>query len=317
MLGNHDYAYSPQSQVDYSRVNSQWVMPSRYYTKRKLLGNGIYASFIFLDTSPCVKEYRATDQSKWDPCGTKMPTCSLSDSNDDFEGTCNMHGEVMKQSCSTQFTWFKAKLAAVPVSDWLIVVGHHPIDEVNVADFTSALRKRGFSIYFNGHTHTLTQYTVKGSGAYVTSGAGSMVASADQTTAASLRKLVETEPEEALNQLWIDRALSYWRPYHSYRGARYSRTSVTGVAQVWNQKVAGFTLSTFSADFQSLTTQFISTSGSVVHSFTSTRAGKIKSAATFSPAYNRFLEIHDKVQSTLRGLIGAASGVEIPDEFLA
>lgn len=34
-LGNHDYAGDPQSQIDYSRHNLQWRMPSRYYAYRK------------------------------------------------------------------------------------------------------------------------------------------------------------------------------------------------------------------------------------------------------------------------------------------
>lgn len=159
VMGNHDYAYSPQSQVDYSQINSQWVMPARYFTKRMLVdqASSTYASFIFLDTTPCIREYRDTNPDNWDPCGTKMPTCSFAATTDDFEGQCNLHGEVMKQDCSAQLTWLQQKLAAVPANDWLIIVGHHPLDEVNVADFKSALINKGFSIYLNGHTHTLTQ----------------------------------------------------------------------------------------------------------------------------------------------------------------
>ena len=36
-------------------------------------------------------------------------------------------------------------------------------------------RDHGFDLYLNGHVHTLTQYTLDGKGAYVTSGAGAMV----------------------------------------------------------------------------------------------------------------------------------------------
>ena len=42
------------------------------------------------------------------------------------------------------------------------------------------LKAHGFDLYLNGHTHCLTQYTVDGSGAYVTSGAGALVLSYDQ-----------------------------------------------------------------------------------------------------------------------------------------
>ena len=34
----------------------------------------------------------------------------------------------------------------MPEEDRLVVVGHHPIDEANVEDFTSALEDHGFSI---------------------------------------------------------------------------------------------------------------------------------------------------------------------------
>ena len=30
-------------------------------------------SIIFLDSSPCVQDYRNNDPSKWDPCGSAFP----------------------------------------------------------------------------------------------------------------------------------------------------------------------------------------------------------------------------------------------------
>ena len=47
---------------DSSGVLSNWVMDSRYFSKRVSLGSGHFISFIFLDTSPCVAAYRADDQ---------------------------------------------------------------------------------------------------------------------------------------------------------------------------------------------------------------------------------------------------------------
>ena len=43
-------------------VLSNWVMDSRYFSKRVAVGSGHFISFIFLDTSPCVAAYRADDQ---------------------------------------------------------------------------------------------------------------------------------------------------------------------------------------------------------------------------------------------------------------
>jgi hypothetical protein len=69
----------------------------------------------------------------------------------------------------------KQQIARVHKDDWLIVVGHHPLDELDEADFVSVLQSVPFDLYLNGHTHTLVQYTIDNSGAYVTSGAGAMV----------------------------------------------------------------------------------------------------------------------------------------------
>ncbi len=44
---------------------------------------------------------------------------------------------------------------------------------------------------------------------------------------------------------------------------------------IYSQKVAGFTLHTFSADFSTLRTDFVTYNGSVVYSFTVDKAGKV------------------------------------------
>lgn len=286
VLGNHGYGYSADAQVQYSQVNPQWVMPSRYYTKRIKVDKTTktYISFIFLDTSPCVKMYRGTNQRNYDPCGTQMPTCSPLATNDDFEGKCDFHANIMTQSCDAQYTWFQRTLNAVPKDDWLIVVGHHPADEINVKDFTSLMQKRGFSMYFNGHAHTLTQYQVDGSGAYVTSGAGSLVDTPDQTGELMKRKLAG-DAVILMNEA-ADGSYQPMSAYESWYGgvgqkyaSRYSRTkSKHTYSTIWNKKVAGFTLSTFSSDFQSLTTKFISYDGTVIHQFTSLKNGQLKRA---------------------------------------
>ena len=57
-----------------------------------------------------------------------------------------------------------------------------------------------------------------------------------------------------------------------------SSSSSHKYATVWNKKVAGFTLSTFSADFKTLTTKFISYQGTVIHKFTVNKAGTVSSS---------------------------------------
>ncbi|CAE7904317.1 DIP13, partial [Symbiodinium necroappetens] len=142
------------------------------------------------------------------------------------------------QNCTTQFEWFKAELAKVPASDWLIVVGHHPADEMDVEDFVAPMVQHGFDLYLNGHTHLLNHYTINGGGAYVTSGAGAMVRTKDQ------------DDEES----------------HLVTGKGSKKVQL-----VWEEKVAGFTLHTFSSDFKDLKTDYISYTGDILHSFNVTR----------------------------------------------
>ena len=247
-LGNHEYGYNVSAQIALADAYPTWILPARYYAKRVEIGStGSYMSLIVLDTTPCTAAYRSDDPKEWDPCSTEFPTCSLNDGNDDFEGKCDFHANVATQDCQAQFAWFQKALAAVPAEDWLVVVGHSPADDVDVVDIVGAMQTRGFDLYLNGHVHTLTQYTVDGAGAYVTTGAGSMVATHDQDQGTVPEKRNGGDPVADGGR-------------HSYK-------------TVWNSKVAGFTLHTFSADLKELTTDFYSYTGAVVHSFTVTKRG--------------------------------------------
>lgn len=248
VLGNHEYGYNVSAQIDLANTLPRWIMDDRYYTKRiqaNSSSSSVNISFIFLDTSPCVSAYRASNPSGWDPCSSQYPTCSQDSTDDDFEGPCYFHENILTQNCTEQFEWFKQQLNAVPSDDWLIVVGHHPIDEADVEDFTTALQKRGFGIYFNGHVHALQQYTLDYKGAYVTTGAGSLVNTVDQTHPTTVAKL----NGEDINNLGATASAD-----HSYQ-------------TIFSSKTAGFNLNTFSADFSSLQVQYISYTGQVIHTF--------------------------------------------------
>jgi hypothetical protein len=171
--------------------------------------------------------------------------------NDDFEGPCEFHSNILSQNCSDQYSWLVNALSSVPSDDWLVIVGHHPIDEVDMEDMTSLIQKHGFSIYLNGHAHTLTQYTVDGSGAYVTTGAGALVNTADQTHPKTSVRVAggNLEGESSPNS-------------HSYQ-------------TIFNQQIAGFTLHTFNSDFTSLTTDYISYKGDILHSFSVDKSGTV------------------------------------------
>jgi len=232
-LGNHEYGYNVDAQVQFTKVDptGRWYLPARYYTKRVQLAEQQHVTFIVLDTNPCIQDYRGSDPNKWDPCGSDFPTCAPTD-----EGTCHFHDNILTQDCGAQFSWFKQQIASVRKDDWLIVVGHHPADEVDVEDFVSVLEGHGFDLYLNGHVHTLQHYSLNGNGIYVTSGAGAMVRTPDQV-------------------------------------ARNGTHGKSRYESIWESKIAGFTLHTFSEDFSSLRTDFISSTGDVLHSFTVSKRG--------------------------------------------
>ena len=84
---NHEYGYNVDAQIELANIYTNWIMDSRYYTRRITVDetSGTYISFIFLDTSPCISGYRSSDPANWDPCMTEYPTCSISNTDDDFE----------------------------------------------------------------------------------------------------------------------------------------------------------------------------------------------------------------------------------------
>lgn len=215
-----------------------------------------YLTIIVLDTSPCVTQYRSSDPNNWDPCYPTYPTCSPTSTDDDFEGPCKFYENIISQDCSVQYNWFKNTLLAVPKSDWLIIMGHHPIDEVTEKDFISPMQQRGFSLYLNGHTHLLNQYTIDNAGSYFTTGAGAMVRTADQEHAVTAAKLKgeHVGPEDMLKMTGATTG-------HSYH-------------TVATHTVPGFLLHAFNDDFTQLTTQMINVNtASAILTYTSDRYG--------------------------------------------
>jgi hypothetical protein len=164
-----DYGINPQAQVDYrSPTNDRWKMPARFYTARFEVGlrsNGKmkHATFIFLDTSPCVSGYRGDDPSEYHPPPSTAP---------------EFHNNIMQQSCTDQYNWLKGVLADLQSThEWVIVVGHHPIHEADVHDFKGLLESSVMSVYLTGHRHKLQAYTYDGHPhqTHILSGAGCMV----------------------------------------------------------------------------------------------------------------------------------------------
>lgn len=143
-------------------------MPARYYTLRFEVGlraNGKmkHATFVFLDTSPCVSDYRGDDPDLYHPPPSKAP---------------EFHNNIMKESCGDQYNWLKGVLADLESThEWVIVVGHHPIHEADVYDFQSLLAGSVMSLYLTGHRHKLQAYTYDGHPhqQHILSGGGCMI----------------------------------------------------------------------------------------------------------------------------------------------
>jgi len=246
VLGNHDYAYSVEPQLKYkSPNNDRWQMPDRNYTKRVLLGGSNYATLVFVDTNPCVATYRGTDPKGWDPCSGTYGECK-----DTPDQTCHFHEHIMAQDCQAQYAWLKSTLDAIDKDDWIIAVGHHESDQVNVEDFTGLFLERKINLYLNGHTHALKHYQIDGNKGidWVTSGAGCMVHTHDQDL------LANPMPN-----------------------------STHKADEVFYKAASGFTVHSFSEDFSSLTTKIIDTTGSVIHSFVTAKNGAAPAPTPPSP----------------------------------
>lgn len=234
ILGNHDYGMNPQAQVDYvSPTNDRWQMPARYYTRRIPIGTNSagraqYTTFIYLDTSPCIAKYRSDDPSGYTPPISKAP---------DF------HANIMTQDCGAQYSWLKATLNEIDSYDWLIVVGHHPLEEVDVQDFLSLLQASNMRLYLTGHIHLMRVYTIGGNSKqqYIVSGAGCMVPV----------PVAEGEEGEEGKEVEQDEVLG------------------TTTTVEFEQTVAGFSAHRFTDDFTTLYTEIYSYDGQVLYALAS------------------------------------------------
>jgi len=228
LLGNHDYGYNVSAQLELNKTIPHWILPDRYYYIRKVV-NEIPINLVVLDTNPCIQQYRNDNPKYWDPCGTQYPTCSINNSNDDFEGECMFHENIIAEDCNQQYLWFQNTISKLNTSEWIIIVGHHPVNQINVANFSSLIDQYA-DLYLNGHTHLLNYYSYNGKSKYITTGAGSMVLST------GLRQPLEKSELES-----------------------------TSVNVIWTKKITGFTGHTINGN--SLTTKFYDTNGNELYSF--------------------------------------------------
>jgi len=242
-LGNHDYGFSPDAQLELNKVIPAWVMDARYYWRPIVVTPTVGVNLIVLDTNPCIRDYRSPDPIKWDPCGTEFPTCAPQ------TGECRFHENIIAQECAPQLEWFKTVLDQIQIRQnqiqnriqnqnwWTIVVGHHPANEINVdtnnnaSTFQSLLDRDDVHLYINGHVHSLEHYAINNQAKYVTTGAASMVI-------------------HELNKKNTKR-----------------KKSNTTTTKVWSKTVTGYTLHKFVSDVTLVTEYLDSYTNELIYSF--------------------------------------------------
>ncbi|MDO9152671.1 MAG: metallophosphoesterase [Paludibacter sp.] len=149
-LGNHDYAGNPDAQIEYSSVNKNWNLPSRYYTFTKKINEQAAIRFVVMDTQGFIKDVN-----------------NLTDAN--------------KIESIKQYAWLKNILIGNR-DKWLIITGHHPVyssgyyhgDTPELKKFIKPLFDQyKVDFYICGHDHQFehakepyqyTDYIVTGTG---------------------------------------------------------------------------------------------------------------------------------------------------------
>ena len=153
-LGNHDYRGNPEAEINYHKVNSHWILPSRYYTEVFETPDHQKVRFLFIDTDPFYTDYYSDK---------RMP-------------------EIKLQDTAAQRKWI-IKTLEEATEPWKIVVGHHPVyssssTKGNTPELLNMLspilEKYGVQAYICGHNHDFQHnHPQKGKVDYIVSGAGS------------------------------------------------------------------------------------------------------------------------------------------------
>lgn len=168
-LGNHDYQQSPQAQIDYTKQNSRWQLPARYYTQVIGAGTPRALRLLVLDTNPFITAYRQN---------------------------VGAYPDIL-QDTGRQLRWADSVLAAAR-EPWTIVVGHHPVYSVGadhgdqpelVSQIQPLLAKYKVPLYLCGHSHTLQYLRPGGVTDYaVSGGGGSLLGTLADSTRASFAR---------------------------------------------------------------------------------------------------------------------------------
>lgn len=160
ILGNHDYLWNAQAQVEYSQTpNTFWRMPSRYHDKKFYFPgsdkDGVHV--FFLDTFTLA------------PTESRLCSVAMGMMNFDL---------IFSHKDNIQYQWLERKLSESTMT-WKIVIGHYPIfsnglhgnTEQLVEDLYPLLQKYGVDFYLSGHDHDL-EFVRKNDINFIVSGTG-------------------------------------------------------------------------------------------------------------------------------------------------
>ena len=137
-LGNHDYHVTPQGELDYAaqrRGSGRWTMDARYWARTVEVAPGTKAKFVFIDTTPFIREYAGGKEA----AGLQ---------------------EAARQDVAAQLAWLDKQLSEPGIA-WRIVCGHHPIwsggghgDSAELKELLlPVLRRNKAQLYACGHDH--------------------------------------------------------------------------------------------------------------------------------------------------------------------
>lgn len=140
ILGNHDYQRWPESKVDaeleYARlIKTRWTMPARWYR------------FEFPVKRPSIT-FLALDSN--------MPIA-------DGGATGSLNFTLTPKQQSDQLAWLEAELKRPRATQFLVVMGHHPVysdgphgdHPILIRDWDPLFRKYKVDVYLAGHDHDL------------------------------------------------------------------------------------------------------------------------------------------------------------------
>ena len=175
LLGNHDYQFNPQAQIDYYKKNKdpkkRWIMEDYFYTKTFSMGNdGVTVQILFLDTVSLAFDVhmKALNELVYD---WNMLDKAVLDRHEKEK-------EIHLKRGEDQAAWIESTLAS-STADWLIVAGHYPVysggehgnTDTLITNLEPLLSQYNVDLYLNGHDHTL-QHLENKNITYLVSGAG-------------------------------------------------------------------------------------------------------------------------------------------------